>query len=48
LILTNRLRSAMLDAQDRRWAGYPKRGSLLQEAIELLQFGMIGNWKPHA
>ena len=48
LILTNRLRSAMLDAQDRRWAGYPKRGTLLQEAIELLQFGMIGNWKPHA
>jgi hypothetical protein len=37
----------MLDAQDRRLAGYPKRGTLLQEAIELLQFGAIGNWKPH-
>ncbi len=35
----------MLDAYDRRLAGFPRRGTLLEEAVELLQFGSIGTWK---
>jgi len=46
MILSNEIRTAMLDAQDRRWAGFPRRGTLLAEAIELLQFGDIGGWMP--
>jgi len=46
LILTNELIHAMLDAQDRRWAGYRRVGTLLEEAIELLQFGDIHGWRP--
>ncbi len=30
----------MLDAYERRLAGYPRHGTLLEEALELLQFGM--------
>jgi len=36
----------MLDAYERRLAGFPRRGTLLEEAIELLQFGSIGTWIP--
>lgn len=46
MILTNELRAALLDAQDRRWAHYPKLGTLLEEAIELLTFGDIRGWTP--
>ncbi len=46
MILTPRLASLMLDAHDRRLAGYPKRGTLLEEALELLQFGDIAGWTP--
>lgn len=46
ITLSNELLTAMLDAQDRRWAGYPKRGTLYTEAIELLWWGDIGGWIP--
>lgn len=36
----------MLDAQDRRWAGYPRIGTLLEEGWELLMFGDLRGWKP--
>lgn len=36
----------MLDAQARRWGGYPRRGTLLEEALELLTYGDIGGWVP--
>lgn len=46
IVLSKELLTAMLDAQDRRWAGYPRRGSLYQEALELLWWGDIGGWIP--
>jgi hypothetical protein len=46
MILDNRLRTAMLDAWDRRRAGYRRTASLLKEAIELLTYGSIAGWRP--
>jgi len=46
MILDSRLIRALLDAHDRRLAGFPKRGVLLTEALELLWHGDIGGWRP--
>jgi len=44
--LTNDLRTAMLDCYARRLSGYPKVGTLLEEALELIMFGDLRGWKP--
>lgn len=45
-VLTPQLASLMLDAYERRMAGYPVRGTLLEEALELLYWGDISGWRP--
>lgn len=37
----------MLDAHHRRLAGYPRYGTLLEEALELIQFESIAGWTPY-
>lgn len=36
----------MLDAHDRRLAGYPRLGTLIEEALELLLWGNLRGWTP--